>query len=86
MGDGSGERKEGEVDVGALLRASLDRPAPPDMADRVMSRLAFAETVLELGRLLGIAPMSVAADAVRRDDEEDDEGGGESSADEDDDA
>lgn len=84
MGDGSGERKEGEVDVRALLRASLDRPAPPDMADRVMSRLAFAETVLELGRLLGIAPMSVAADAVRRDDEDDEDEA--TPADEDDDA
>ena len=33
---------------------------------------ALAETVLELGRLHGIAPMSAAADAVQPDDESDD--------------
>ena len=61
-----------EYDVHALLSAVLDQPPPDDMADRVVNRLALVETVVELARLFGLAPVSLASDAVRPDDEDDD--------------
>ena len=64
------EAEGAALDIRAVLEASIDRPAPPDLADRVVSRLALVETVFEFARLLGIAPMSAASDAVRPDDRE----------------
>ncbi|MCA9606018.1 MAG: hypothetical protein KC619_10510 [Myxococcales bacterium] len=61
-------------DVHALLAAVLDQPPPEDLADRVASRLALVETVMELARLVGLAPASAASDAVRPDGEEEDDG------------
>ena len=57
-----------DVDVHALLSAVVDKPPPADLADRVMSRLALVETVVELGRLFGLVPAEMASDAIAKDD------------------
>jgi len=66
-----------DIDIHALLSAAVDKPPPDDLTDRVMSRLALMETVVEFGRLLGLVPVKVASDAMSRDtvepDDEDDE-------------
>lgn len=76
----TGEDEAQDLDVHALLAAAIDRPAPPDLADRVTSRIALADTILEFGRLLGIAPTSAAASAIRDEESssnasDDDDGG-----------
>lgn len=64
-----------DYDVHALLSAVLDQPPPEDLADRVVNRLALVETVVEFARLFGLAPASLASDAVRPDEEDDDADG-----------
>ncbi|MEM9695346.1 MAG: hypothetical protein AAGA56_22575 [Myxococcota bacterium] len=65
----SAQDDESTIDVGALLEAVLDQPPPPDLSDRVMGRLALAETVTELARLFGLVPVDVAADIVGKDED-----------------
>ncbi len=60
-----------DFDVHALLSAALDERPSGDIADRVVNRLALVETAMELARLFGIAPVSLASDAVRPEEDDD---------------
>ena len=59
-----------KLDIRALLAVALDDPPPEDLSDRVMARVAAAQTVVELGKLLTQGPMMFFA----QDDEETDDG------------
>ncbi|MEM9696355.1 MAG: hypothetical protein AAGA56_27675 [Myxococcota bacterium] len=67
--DEDGAHDEDTIDVGALLEAVLDQPPPPELSDRVVARLALAETLTELARLFGLVPVDIAADIVSKDED-----------------
>lgn len=48
----------GALDIGALLRVALDQGPRDDVQDRVMDRVALSTTVVELARLVFVAPWS----------------------------
>jgi hypothetical protein len=73
--DNGADAQPDDIDVGALLSAVVDKPPPADLADRVMSRLALVETVVEFGRLFGLVPAEMASDAIGTGKEGDDDEG-----------
>ena len=42
----------------------MDQPPPADLADRVSSRIALSETVVEFARLIGLVSVNAASEAV----------------------
>ncbi|GEM_PF-1336423 len=62
-----------DVDIGALLSATLD-PRPSDaMSEGVMMRMAAVTTVMEFIRLVGVAPFHwLLGDAAAAKDDDDD--------------
>ncbi len=53
--------KRHKIDLRALLKAALDEQPSDDFAAHVMERLSLLKTAIELGRLVGVAPVSGAA-------------------------
>ena len=49
------------LNLRALLKAALDEQPSDDFAAHVMERLSLLKTAVELGRLVGVAPVSGAA-------------------------
>ena len=62
-----------DLDIAALLAAALDDEPPDDMTERVMARLAGVRTVVEFGRLIGVAPVYPLLEDVEPGDESDDD-------------
>ncbi len=52
------------VDIKAVLAAVVDRPPPPDLSDRVMSRLALVETFTDFAALIGLVPAEAASEMM----------------------
>ena len=51
-------KKDTPIDIKELLRVAFDDVKPSiDMTEAVLSRLAAITTVIEFGRLVGIAPI-----------------------------
>lgn len=46
-----------KLDIRALLAVALDDQPPDDLSDRVMARVAAAQTVIELGKLITQGPL-----------------------------
>ena len=67
------EQSASRSDIRALLLIALDEKPPDNLPDRVMARVAMLTTVVELGRLLGAAPLEALGQLLKR--EEDDDGG-----------
>ncbi len=60
-------------DLSVLIRQALDDRPPTDLPDRVMAKLAFVATAVELFRLAAEAPLSALAnesDIPTKDDRE----------------
>ena len=77
-----------QLDIRALLSVALEQRPRDDMSERIMSRVAAMETVMEFARLLGAAPfhwLTLAPD-VEPDVEPDDESDDDNDDDDDDDA
>jgi len=58
------------LDIKALLQVALDQRPRDDIAERVMDRVAAMDTMVELARLIGVAPLHWlihAEDAARAD-------------------
>ena len=72
-----GASGRGALDIGALLRVALDQAPHDDVQDRVMDRVAVSTTVVELARLVFVAPWHWLAAAEPRPEGGDDDGAGE---------
>ncbi len=64
-------------DIRALLLIALDEKPPDNLPDRVMARVAMLTTVVELGRLVGAAPLEWLGQVLGPK-EDDDDGSGSS--------
>lgn len=51
------DRDVGALDIKALLDVALDERPRDDVAERVMDRVAAMDTLVELARLFGVAPL-----------------------------
>ena len=51
-----------EIDLRSLLGEALAEEPSSDLSDGIMKRLAAVKTVVELGRLVGVAPSNWAVD------------------------
>lgn len=69
---GASERASPRSDIRALLLIALDEKPPDNLPERVMARVAMLTTVVELGRLIGAAPLEALGDLLGR--KEDDDG------------
>lgn len=58
-----------DINITALLRIALDDEPSGDLSDAVLDRLASVKTLVELSRLVGVAPLDWAIGDV--DDTED---------------
>lgn len=58
------------VDIKAVLSAALHRAPPEDLADRVMSRVNFVETVANFATLVGLVPARAATASIAAGDRE----------------
>lgn len=70
-----GEKGTPRIDIRALLLIALDEKPPDNLPDRVMARVAMLTTVVELGRLIGAAPLEVLGQLLGPKDEDDDDDG-----------
>ena len=52
-------------DLRTLLRAALDERPSDDFAGHVMERLSLLRTAIELGRLIGVAPVAGVGAVVK---------------------
>lgn len=62
------------IDIRALLLIALDEKPPDNLPDRVMARVAMLTTVVELGRLLGAAPLEALGQLLKRGENDDEDG------------
>lgn len=70
-----------ELDIKLLLQVALDERPHDDVAQRVMDRVAAMDTLIELFRLVGVAPIHWLLDAERIQVDGPDETGGRDDAD-----